>query len=55
MNAKILDPNAILGSQFSGVGQVVEFTKKIDEKNWKLAVCNAHENSWVIVYLSDKN
>ena len=54
MNAKILEPNAILSSQFSGVGQIVEFTKKVEEKTLKLALCNSNENSWVIVSYSDK-
>ena len=55
MNAKILEPNAILSSQFTGVGQVVEFFKKVDDKNLRMALCNTHENNWVIVFLSDKN
>ena len=55
MNAKILEPNAILSSQFNGIGQIVELFKKIDEKTMKLALCNTHENNWIIVYYSDKN
>lgn len=55
MNAKILDPNVILSSQFNGVGQIVEFFKKLDDRMMKLALLNIHENNWVIVHYSDKN
>lgn len=55
MNAKILEPNSILSSQFNGVGQIVEFFKKVEDKMLRLALCNTHENNWVIVFFSDKN
>jgi hypothetical protein len=39
--------------QFNGLGQIAEFSRETPERTVKLALCNALENTWVIVYFFD--
>ncbi|EGR29752.1 MORN repeat protein, partial [Ichthyophthirius multifiliis] len=52
-NAKILQQQQILSSQFNGLGQIVEFQKEEGDKIAKLVLCNAIQNQWTIVYYYD--
>lgn len=50
-DARLIDPNNLIVPQFSGPGQIVEYSREtVDPKREaKLVICNISESNWVIV------
>ena len=53
LNSKFFDPESILSPQFSGVGQIVEFSKDTEKKKINICICNVYESNWVLIYLKE--
>jgi hypothetical protein len=51
--SRFIDQSSILGAQFKGHGQIVEFDKHTDERKTQLAICKVAEEKWVVVYHAD--
>lgn len=52
-NAKIVNPDNVLLSQFNGLGQVVEFERVENDRTVKVALCNVAQDTWVPVFFFD--